>query len=346
MSYSKQLLIMTSSKVFFVGTPAEVEHHVRPVADELDVRIIAPEDVVGAATAGDVAIFFSEHFDRFRQAVTQLKTNNVATLYMIDGILEWRNSWENRADEVASPYAMRPVLSHKVACIGENQAQVLNSWGNAGKTEIVGVPRFDCYVNEDVTPRDVGSVSPQQAKQAKQSKPFRVLVMTAKTPAFTDAQWETVRKSLTDCKSYFDRNADSIEAVWRLTAGLADHIGVKNSMSDLTGGQLRDQLQTVDAVISTPSTAVVESMLAAKPTALLNYFDCPSYLNVAWQIRHSGEFDTVVNSLNNPTAGDCTFNRISCKELYIERRLPLSDLCSWCVLCKRQQRIRLEKRSR
>ena len=131
---------MQTSNVFFVGTSAEVEHHIQPVADSLKVRIVGADEIVSVAKPGDVAMFFSEHFDRFRQSITELKQNNVATIYMIDGILEWRNAWENRPDEVACPFAMRPVLSHKVACIGENQARVLNGWGNAGKTEIVGVP--------------------------------------------------------------------------------------------------------------------------------------------------------------------------------------------------------------
>jgi len=203
---------------------------------------------------------------------------------MIDGILEWRNAWDNRDDEVACPFAMRPVLCHKVACIGENQAHVLSGWGNAGRTEIVGVPRFDCYPNVETT-------------ASKVDNRFRVLVMTAKTPAFTDSQWETVRQSLTDCKIYFDRHTDSFDITWRLTGGLQDYLGVTNTVSDLTGGQLRDQLQKVDAVISTPSTAVVEAMVAGKPTALLNYFDCPSYLNVAWQIRHGGEVESVIQQL-------------------------------------------------
>lgn len=281
---------MRTPNVFFVGTPAEVEHHILPVAETLNVQIVAAAEVVKVAIAGDVAMFFSEHFDHFRQAILELKQKNVATLYMIDGILEWRNAWENRPDEVASPYAMRPVLCHKVACIGESQARVLNGWGNAGKTEIVGVPRFDRY-------------------HARSSKPsprchggrFRLLVMTAKTPAFTDDQWETVRQSIADVQCFAEQNADSIDVVWRLTGGLDQDIGVANSTGDLTGVELNAQLQNVDATIATPSTAVIESMLAGKPTALLNCFNCPSYLNLAWTIHHRSQLPAVVTELKQPS---------------------------------------------
>ena len=280
---------MRTSNVFFVGTSAEVEHHIQPVADSLEVRIVGADEIVSVAKAGDVAMFFSEHFDRFRQSITELKQNNVATIYMIDGILEWRNAWENRSDEVACPFAMRPVLSHKVACIGENQARVLNGWGNAGKTEIVGVPRFDRY-SADASP---------VVSQEKRNR-LRVLVMTAKTPAFTDSQWATVRQAIADCKTYADANVDSVEIVWRLTGGLDEYVGVENSTSDLTGMQLHDQLKNVDAVLSTPSTAVVESMLSGKPTVLLNYFDCPSYLNLPWNVNHASQLASVIEQLAQP----------------------------------------------
>ena len=281
---------MRTSKVFFVGTPSEVGHHVAPVEKNLDVQIIDASEVVEVANAGDLAIFFSEHFDRFRQAITELKQKRVATIYMIDGILEWRNAWENRTDEVASPFAMRPVLSHKVACIGENQARILNGWGNVEKTEIIGVPRFDNYAE---------NTSSQPTKKTENR--FRLLVMTAKTPAFTENQWTTVRRSIADVKSFADQRSESLEIIWRLTGGLNEEFGVENSTSDLTGEQLRDQLNQVDAVISTPSTAVVESMLAGKPTAMLNYFDCPSYLNLAWSINHTTQLESVIDELKDPT---------------------------------------------
>ena len=282
---------MRTSKVYFVGTPAEVGHHVAPVTENLDVQIVDAAEVVKVANAGDVTLFFSEHFDRFRQSVTELKQKNVATIYMIDGILEWRNAWENQIEEIACPFAMRPVLSHKVACIGENQARVLNGWGNAGKTEIIGVPRFDRYA------KNTSSRSTENKTER-----FRLLVMTAKTPAFTDDQWARVRQSIADVKSFADQHSDSVEIIWRLTGGLDSELGVRNTASDLTGVQLCDQLKEVDAVISTPSTAVVESMLAGKPTALLNYYDCPSYLNLAWSINHASQLESVIAQLKDPAA--------------------------------------------
>lgn len=134
---------MSLGKIYYVGTEQEVAHHARPLQQHLDISIVGPDQIVEQAVAGDLAIFYSEHFDRFRNAVQKLKTLGVATLYAIDGILEWRNAWENSKIEPACPWTMRPVLSDKVVCIGNQQARILASWGNTEKIEVVGIPRFD-----------------------------------------------------------------------------------------------------------------------------------------------------------------------------------------------------------
>jgi len=244
-------------------------HHALPLMESLAdfaPQVIAADEVVATAKPGDVAVFYSEHFERFRSAIDQLKSNSVATLYMIDGILEWRNAWENQPNEIACPHTMRPALCHKVACIGENQARTLSSWGNQTKVEVVGVPRFDRYL---------------QNKQFKNQNsdaqsPLNILVVTAKTPAFTTNQMETVKRSLLDLKAYADDSADKIHLQWRLTAGLEEFLGVENHASDLTGGELFEQLQNVDAIIATPSTSVIEGMLAGLPVVVLNYHVCPT----------------------------------------------------------------------
>ncbi len=113
---------MAPQSIFFVGTQTEVGHHASPLQKRLaNVVVAPPEDVLSTARPADLAIFSSEHFDRFRDACCQLKQRDVATLYLIDGILEWRNAWDNRKNEPACPWTMRPVLSHKVACIGPSQ---------------------------------------------------------------------------------------------------------------------------------------------------------------------------------------------------------------------------------
>ncbi len=282
---------MRAPSLFFVGQPHEVQHHAAPLAERFAVQIVGPEQVVQIALPGDLAIFYSEHFDRFRVAIQQLKQQQVGTLYLLDGILEWRNAWENRSDEPACPFTMRPVLAHKAACIGPSQARILYSWGNSGKTEIVGIPRFDKLQGKQRIPSLSGV--------------FRVLVMTAKTPGFTDDQLQRTKQSLVDLKNWFEQSnyrvaGREIQVVWRLTAGLDREIGVANELSDLTGRELPTLLTQVDAVISTPSTAMLEAMLLGLPVAALDYYHCPNYLKLAWTIHNTDSIGTTLRELINP----------------------------------------------
>jgi hypothetical protein len=281
-----------SQQVYFVGSPSEVTHHMRPFAQRLGVKQIAAEDVIQQAAPGDLAIFFSEHFDRFRQAIIELKARDVATLYLVDGILEWRNAWLNRDDEPACPWTMRPVLAHKVACIGYQQARILSSWGNGAKVEIVGIPRLDQLPETEF--RDNGS------------RPWKLLVITAKCPGFTPAQQETTLRSLQSLQSFFQEPSQplsrEVSVRWRLTADLAEKLGVINETRDLSGGELADQIREVDAVVTTPSTAMLEAMLLGKPTALLDFHGVPQWSPAVWNLAHESQFRAVFEQMMAPTA--------------------------------------------
>ena len=273
--------------IYYVGTPAEVEHHAQPLAADFDVRIEGAESVVDRARPGDVCIFYNEFFSRYRWAIHSLLEKGCATLYALDGIFEWRSLWEFPPG-MSCLWSVRPVLSHKVACVGRSQARLLESWGNASQSEIVGVPRFDQLIG-------------RAARARSSSEPFRILVLTAKAPGFTPQQFNNCVHSLRDLKSWLDEHSTindvSIEAVWRLTPGLESLVGVENSLKDTTGKELAETLAGVDAMITTPSTAMLEGMLQQIPVALLDYNNCPHYVPAAWSITAANHLDQVVPEL-------------------------------------------------
>lgn len=281
-------------KVFYVGTPSEVSHHARPLSLEIDLEIISPEEVVNVATDQDLAIFFSEHFRRFRTAINQLKRKRCRTLYAIDGILEWRNAFENREEEPACPWTMRPVLSEKVAVIGRSQARQLSFWGNQNKIELIGLPRLDklrCLDANQIEPKSLpGTDERSPAKK-------RILVTTAKWPGFTDEQMVNVAEGLLDLKHGLEQIEDLTTVSWRLTGGLAEKLGVENSFSNSDGEEFQEQLRSSDALITTPSTAALEAMLVGIPTAVLEYNDCPQLSESAWQIRTEQHMQRVLNEI-------------------------------------------------
>lgn len=214
-----------------------------------------------------------------RRAVEQ----DIPTLLLADGILEYRNTWEHPQLVPGSLY--QPVMAHKLACLGRSQARVVESWNNPGRCEIVGTPRFDTYAARQRRPRVVG-------------EPFRLLVMSAITPAFTDEQHALVLQSLRDLKFHLADTA--IEVHWRLTKDLDQELGVTCAINDLTGAELAEVLENVDAVITTPSTSMLEAMLLGLPVALLDYTNRPHYVPAAWRITAATHIADTLADLQNP----------------------------------------------
>lgn len=216
---------------------------------------------------------------------------NIPTLIIADGILEYRNTWLH--PNIAPGSIFQPVMAHKIACLGRSQVRILESWGNLGKCEIVGAPRLD----------------PLSGKQARKRNPgdsLRLLIMTAKTPGFTPDQTALIKRSLRDLKFWLTQrpnlNGIRIEPVWRLAQGLSKEIEVKNLLTDFSGRELAQILSTVDAVITTPSTAMLEAMLYGIPVALLDYNNFPQYVPAAWTIAAPRHIDSVLPELFDPPA--------------------------------------------
>lgn len=213
----------------------------------------------------------------------------IPTLLLADGILEYRNTFEH--PDLAAGAIFQPALAHKVACLGRSQARILESWGNAAQVEVAGSARFDRYAT-------------LRRRRREEGEPFKVLVTTAITPYFTPEQHERVRRSLADLRAWFSSHPAAacvpVQVEWRVTKGLDAEIGVDSVVSDLSGRQLAEVLQHVDAVISTPSTTMIEAMLLGLPVAVLDYCNCPHYLQPAWRITAAEHIGDVVAELVNP----------------------------------------------
>lgn len=218
-----------------------------------------------------------------------LGENRIPILILSDGILEYRNTWEH--PDLVDGSLFQPVFGHKLACIGAAQARVVESWGNAGKCEVVGLPRLD-------------QVNQTAVNNSGSSDRFRILVATASTPAFDKSQRETVLRSIQAVKDWSDRNsvlADRrVEVVWRLSDGLESELGVGDDLAIEDREPMSQVLDSVDAVLTTPSTIYLESVLRKLPTAWLDFHNSPQYISSAWTISSSDQIDSVVNELASP----------------------------------------------
>lgn len=252
--------------------------------------------------------------------------NDVPVLILADGILEYRNTWEH--PDLPNASIFQPLCGHKLACIGRGQVRVVESWGNVGKCEFVGLPRLDANETETVP--------------AVQSKgPFKLLIATANTPAFNDQQRETVIKSLTHIRERLDKNPKvngrNCQVTWRLTAQLERAIGLPESEipSDAWDAPKRKPLaeviNDVDAVITTPSTLYLESVLKKRPTAILDFHNSPHYVPAAWTINAPIHFNWTIRELADPPAHKMLFqeatlhDQLECEGSATDRLIELIE---------------------
>lgn len=246
-------------------------------------------DVLSIAEAADI-VLYHEYWQVEVCCLAQelVRRGKVPVLMLPDGIAEYRCVWEHQA--LGDGIGFIPVAAHKVACLGASQARLFDSWGNVGKCEVVGLPRLDGFasVGRDVRPPDA-------------ARERLVLVMTARTPAFSELQWKCTEDSLRDLAGWFGQQGyvqgAPVRPVWRVADRLMETLRLENPPWMLPGCSMADILATVDAVITTPSTAMLEAMLKGRPVALLDYHNVPHYVPAAWVIAAATQIGDVIHSM-------------------------------------------------
>jgi hypothetical protein len=230
--------------------------------------------LAGQTQGAELVLVNDESWADVAAALPELERRGIPSLHLPDGIVEWRNQWE-RADRAP---LFRPVLSTRIACLGPAQARLLARWGNASRCIVTGSPRFDEYLG---TPR---RTPPDHGK-------FRLLVATARTPAFSDRDRVALLDLLRVVREWAEPQPQ-LAIAWRLTGALAKELGVRE-----VSEPLRHQLANCDAVWTSPSTLQLEAMLAGLPVALLDPFARPLYVPAAWYVRTAKDCGEVLESM-------------------------------------------------
>ena len=269
----------------------------------------------------DAAILISHMHYRWEECHVLRKVverANIPVLILADGIIEYRNTWQN--PQIADAAVFQPVVGHKIACIGRAQARILESWGNVGKCEVVGMPRFDRYLGTAPEPRD-----------KLKKKQFRVLVATATSPYFTEQQQQVVIQSLCDINEVASEVGEStggrLQVIYRLTADLDKQTGIASSKHE----PLFDILDSVDSLITTPSTLMLEGWLKRKPVAVLDYSNSPQYVPAAWTISCREQIPAVFDELADPPTAKLLFqsstlsDQLECQSPAGPRMIELVD---------------------
>jgi hypothetical protein len=247
------------------------------------------------AAQPDIILCVNDYPYEITRCIDAARKAGIPSLVLQDGILEWRCQYENPLFGAGGGAPQhQPVVADKIACIGAQSARQIAAWGNTNKVEVTGMPRLDYLLKRDNVPvRTPGK---------------RLLIMTAKKPGFTPQQTEIVTRSLQDVRDYLKKRSD-IEVVWRITKGLDKKLKVENTLTQLASQELADVITQVDAVITTLSTSILETMLLQRPVAALDYHNVPRFVPTAWIISARDHIPEVINELLEPPARKLSFQQ-------------------------------------
>lgn len=220
--------------------------------------------------------------------------HQIPVLILADGILEYRNSW--RQKHAVTSGVFNPILGHKLACIGDSQVRFLESIvGNIGKCESVGLPRLEGLANETEKKCD-----------------SNLLICSSKTPWFRKEDKLQVIEAFRDLKQYKKdiEQIFNVSLLWRVTQDLANLIDVESSISN----PLHVDLSRSCAVVTMPSTVMLESMILGLPVAIVDYTSNPHYVPAAWSITKKDKIISIVRELLTPPKSKLEFQESILKD--------------------------------
>jgi hypothetical protein len=224
----------------------------------------------------------------------------IPSLVLQDGILEWRCQYENPLFGAGGGAPQhQPVLADRIACIGRQSARQIAAWGNTGRVEATGMPRLDHLLAREGRPRR----TPGKC----------ILVMTAKKAGFTPEQSAVTLRSLEDVRAHL-ATLTGVDVIWRVSAEMAEALGVTNLMRETSSVELTEVVERSDAVITTLSTAILETMILDRPVAALDYHNVPRFVPTAWTISAPEHIAPVVSQLLRPDARRMAFQRDSLRD--------------------------------
>lgn len=274
--------------------------HIRPIQAALESQAEFchdaewnPARMVGAKP--DLVLCVNDYSVGIAQCLDAARTRGIPSLVLQDGILEWRCQYENPLFGAGGGAPQhQPVLADKIACIGHESLRRIAGWGNEARVELTGMPRLDYLCSHTAKPPE----SPGR----------RVLVMTAKNPGFNQSQREATLRSLRDLKAHLD-SLPHIKIMWRVSQAVASELGVENQLREIASAELAEVVESVDAVVSTPSTAMLEAMLLGRPVAAVDYHNVPTFVRTAWTISAPEHIQKVVAELLDPPASKVGFQQ-------------------------------------
>jgi hypothetical protein len=285
----------------FVGLVGDIPDRLTKVFKFIDPVSYPQTD--GILQQAGLVISHSYISPRVNYFIIKAKQLGITTLYLVDGPLEWSNSYLNARLFARNRFfdgaLMEPLLHDIVLAVSPAQAAYLQ-YRNAGR-EI----RFFAYNNKRIT--DMSLSSNNDKTEAR----WQFLITTAKYPYFNQVESHNLVQMLRRLVESLQRCGYSY--VFRLYDPLLqDALSVKDN--NLTQGSFSDALAQVSCVIGTSSSVLLQSMAHNKPTATMIYRDSPLFYQTGWLLGNLESYDDTLQSMLSLDSTRMEFQRYSLKQ--------------------------------
>ncbi|MCZ7644509.1 MAG: hypothetical protein M5U26_04365 [Planctomycetota bacterium] len=213
--------------------------------------------------------------------VAEANRRGIPTLYVLDGIFEWRHAYENERFLSGLGRAfLQPLGCRHVTAPGPSAARTLAAWGYAERVVPVGLPRVDAALRE--------------FRREPPAAPS-VLVVTPNQWYFNEPHRVSVLRAMRDLTAFLAARP-GLNPVYRVHPELAGLLGVETRL----GEPLYGQLAGASAVVGPPTTVLLEAMAVGLPAACLDYQLKPALTAFAWTVGAAEHLEPVFEELLNP----------------------------------------------
>jgi hypothetical protein len=201
--------------------------------------------------------------------ILQAKALDIPTLFLVDGPLEWSNSYLNpslrKTNRFFRGYLMEPLIHDAILAVSHAQASYL-AFRNPDRDH-----SFMTYKNQRLT-----SIKSSPSSHER----WQFLITTAKTPYFEDREKNNLIHLLRQLTTVLEQNDYSY--VFRIfDHALQEALSPKENLLE---GSFEEALQQVGCVIGTPSSVLLQSMASGKPVGTLIYRDAPLFYQSGWLV--------------------------------------------------------------
>lgn len=207
--------------------------------------------------------------------IIKAKENNVKTFLISDGIIDWSNMFNNPLQLKYGLNLYHPIIHDMFLCVGDEESSYFN---------FMGVPSINY-----IPARIINSY-----KSIPLPKTKKILITTANTAYFNETEKRMLINLLIGIKK--ETSKLNIDVIYRIfDECIIEELNIQeNNMIDEDFDTI---LETVDTVITTPSSISLNSMYHQRAVGHLLYRDTPIFIQSGWLISNAYPLEDTLKSI-------------------------------------------------